>query len=83
MEDTAGLCHGSGDENLLLRIAYLVAENRILRTQIQGRIYLSDAGVPLSALPGMQGTQGGVSNRNKMMYQGCGFLENVLLAHDL
>jgi transposase InsO family protein len=34
---------GSVDENLLLRIEYLVAENRILRDQIQGRIQLSDA----------------------------------------
>jgi putative transposase len=34
---------GSVDENLLLRIEYLVAENRILRDQIQGRMQLSDA----------------------------------------
>jgi transposase InsO family protein len=34
---------GSVDENLLLRIEYLVAENRILRDQIQGRVQLSDA----------------------------------------
>jgi putative transposase len=33
---------GSVDENLLLRIEYLVAENRILRDQIQGRVRLSD-----------------------------------------
>ena len=34
---------GSVDENLLLRIEYLVAENRILRDQIKGRLQLSDA----------------------------------------
>ncbi len=34
---------GSVDENLLLRIEYLVAENRILRQQIKGRLQLSDA----------------------------------------
>ena len=34
---------GSVDENLLLRIEYLVAENRILRDQIKGRIQLSNA----------------------------------------
>jgi putative transposase len=34
---------GSVDEELLLRNAYLVAENRILRDQIKGRIQLSDA----------------------------------------
>jgi putative transposase len=34
---------GSVDENLLLRIEYLVAENRILRAQIKGRVQLSDA----------------------------------------
>jgi transposase InsO family protein len=34
---------GSVDENLLLRIEYLVAENRILREQIKGRVHLSDA----------------------------------------
>ena len=33
---------GSVDEELLLRIEYLVAENRILRNQINGRIHLSD-----------------------------------------
>jgi hypothetical protein len=33
---------GSVDENLLLRIEYLVAENRILRDQLQGRVRLSD-----------------------------------------
>ncbi len=33
---------GSVDENLLLRIAYLVAENRILRDQLKSRVYLSD-----------------------------------------
>lgn len=31
------------EENLLLRIEYLVAENRILRDQIKGRVQLSDA----------------------------------------
>jgi hypothetical protein len=34
---------GSVDEELLLRNEYLVAENRILRDQIKGRIQLSDA----------------------------------------
>jgi hypothetical protein len=33
---------GSVDEELLLRIEYLVAENRILRQQIQGQLRLSD-----------------------------------------
>src|SRR5439155_12572884 len=34
---------GSVDEELLLRNAYLVTENRILRDQIKGRVQLSDA----------------------------------------
>lgn len=34
---------GSVEEELLLRIEYLVAENRILRDQITGRVHLSDA----------------------------------------
>jgi putative transposase len=34
---------GSVDEELLLRIKYLVAENRILRDQINGRIQFTDA----------------------------------------
>ena len=34
---------GSVDEQLLLRIEYLVAENRILRDQIKGYVHLSDA----------------------------------------
>src|ERR671922_537330 len=33
---------GSVDEELLLRNEYLVAENRILRDQIKGRVQLSD-----------------------------------------
>src|SRR5215467_9987528 len=33
---------GSVEEALLLRIEYLVAENRILRDQIKGRVHLSD-----------------------------------------
>lgn len=33
---------GSVDQELLLRNEYLVAENRILRSQIQGRLWLSD-----------------------------------------
>jgi putative transposase len=33
---------GSVDEELLLRNDYLVAENRILRRQLQGRVRLSD-----------------------------------------
>jgi putative transposase len=34
---------GSVEEKLLLRIEYLVAENRILRDQIKGRVQLCDA----------------------------------------
>jgi putative transposase len=34
---------GSVEEQLLLRIEYLVAENRILRDQIKGRLHVSDA----------------------------------------
>ena len=34
---------GSVDEKLLQRNEYLVAENRILRTQIPGRVTLSDS----------------------------------------
>jgi transposase InsO family protein len=34
---------GSVEEELLLRIEYLVAENRILRGQLTGRVHLSDA----------------------------------------
>ncbi len=34
---------GSVDDHLLLRIAYLVAENRIRRDQIKGCVQLSDA----------------------------------------
>ena len=34
---------GSVEEELLLRIEYLVAENRILRDQIKGRVQLTDA----------------------------------------
>ncbi len=33
---------GSVDEELLLRIEYLVAENRSLRNQIKGRLRLTD-----------------------------------------
>jgi hypothetical protein len=33
---------GSVEEELLLRLEYLVAENRILRDQIKGRVHLSD-----------------------------------------
>ncbi len=33
---------GSVDEELVLRNEYLVAENRILRNQIQGRLRLTD-----------------------------------------
>ena len=33
---------GSVDEQLLLRNEYLVAENRVLRNQIQGRLRLTD-----------------------------------------
>jgi hypothetical protein len=34
---------GTVDQELLLRNEYLVAENRILRAQIKGRLLLSDA----------------------------------------
>src|SRR4029434_10204839 len=34
---------GSVDEELLLRNEYLVAENHILRNQLQGRVQLTDA----------------------------------------
>jgi putative transposase len=34
---------GTVEEELLLRIEYLVAENRILRDQIKGQVHLSDA----------------------------------------
>jgi putative transposase len=34
---------GSVDEELLLRNEYLVAENRILRRQVSGRLQLSDS----------------------------------------
>jgi hypothetical protein len=34
---------GSVDEELLLRNEYLVAENRILRDQLKGRVRLTDA----------------------------------------
>jgi uncharacterized membrane protein len=34
---------GSVEEELLMRLAYLVAENRLLRDQITGRVHLSDA----------------------------------------
>jgi hypothetical protein len=34
---------GSVDQELLLRNEYLVTENRILRQQIKGRVYLTDA----------------------------------------
>ena len=33
---------GPVDEELLLRIEYLVTENRVLRNQIQGRLRLTD-----------------------------------------
>ena len=36
-----GYVSGSVDEKLLLRNGYLVAENRVLRNQIQGRLRLS------------------------------------------
>ena len=34
---------GAVDQELLLRIEYLVTENRLLRQQIMGRVRLSDA----------------------------------------
>lgn len=36
---------GSVEEDRLLRIAYLVAENCILRDQIEGRVQLCDTSV--------------------------------------
>ena len=33
---------GTVDQELLLRIEYLAAENRILKAQLQGRLKLSD-----------------------------------------
>ena len=41
-----GYVSGSVDEKLLLRNGYLVAENRVLRNQIQGRLRLTDAKRP-------------------------------------
>ena len=35
---------GSVDEELLLRNEYLVAENRVLRNRLQGRLRLTDGG---------------------------------------
>jgi transposase InsO family protein len=43
LETTAGVYVGSVGEELLVRIEYLTAENRILRDQIKGRIQLTDA----------------------------------------
>ena len=37
---------GSVDEELLLRNEYLVAENRVLRNQLQGRLRLTDESSP-------------------------------------
>ena len=34
---------GSVDQELLLRNAYVVTENRLLRQQLQGRVRLTDA----------------------------------------
>ena len=39
---------GSVDEELLLRNEYLVAENRVLRNQLQGRVRLTDGGTAVS-----------------------------------
>ena len=41
-----GYVSGSVDEKLILRNGYLVAENRVLRNQIQGRLRLTDAKRP-------------------------------------
>jgi putative transposase len=38
----AGLRHGTVDQELLLQIEYLAAENRILKAQFKGRLMLSD-----------------------------------------
>jgi putative transposase len=34
---------GTADQELLLRNEYLIAENRILKSQLQGRLRLSNA----------------------------------------
>ena len=39
---------GSVDEELLLRNEYLVAENRVLRNQLRGRLRLTDAKRPIA-----------------------------------
>jgi putative transposase len=41
--DTMAYITGTVDQQLLLRNEYLVAENRILKAQLQGRLQLSDA----------------------------------------
>jgi len=38
---------GSVDQELLLRNEYLVAENRVLRNQVQGRLRLNELGIRL------------------------------------
>lgn len=45
---------GSVDEELLLRNEYLVAENRMLRNQIKGRVQLTDAERQTLAETGMK-----------------------------
>jgi Homeodomain-like domain len=46
---------GSVDEELLLRHEYLVTENRILHSQIKGRVRLSDGERKTSDSPGLRG----------------------------
>jgi putative transposase len=41
--DTMAYITGTVDQELLLRNDYLVAENRILKARVQGRLRLSDA----------------------------------------
>jgi len=46
---------GTVDQELLLRHEYLVAENRILKAQIKGRLLLSDAETGMRCRNGVQG----------------------------
>ena len=42
MAETAGLCHGIGEQELLLKNEYLAAENRILPAQLPSRFRLTN-----------------------------------------
>ena len=59
---------GSVDQELLLRNAYLVTENRILRKQITGRMRLSDGERKTLAETGQEtgqaGAEGGGNHRH-------------------